>query len=149
MQSDSSGDVMSRKSRLLWRCAQAIDIVAASRLQGPFSVTRARILFELAQRQQTAAELGRALYLDAGYLSRTLRWFEHQGVLTRLPTDADVRQRLLYLTSAGHQAYALLARHFQRELAELFAELNIDDHQQVLNGLLTLDHALAKNAANR
>jgi DNA-binding MarR family transcriptional regulator len=89
------------------------------------------------------------LYLDAGYLSRTLSWFEHQGLLTRVPTDSDARQRLLSLTSDGHQAHTHLAERFQQALADLLADLTTDDRQQVLNGLLTLHGVLAKSAAKR
>jgi DNA-binding MarR family transcriptional regulator len=149
MQSAISGEMLTRVSHLLWRCTQAIDILVASRLQGPYSVTRARILFELARRPQTAAELHRALCLDAGYLSRILSGFEHQGLLTRVPTESDARQRLLSVTPAGRQAHALLARRFQQELADVFTDLSAEDCQQVINGLLILQRELAKSAVGR
>src|SRR5579864_6148900 len=68
-------------------------------LDGPFSLTETRVLYELAHRQQcTATDLCRDLGLDAGYLSRILRNFEKQQLIIRSESQFDARQSLLSLT---------------------------------------------------
>src|SRR5881392_4020876 len=66
----------------------------------PFSLAEARILYELAQRQQpTATDIRKELGLDAGYISRILRGFERRKLVTREQSKTDERQRFLSLTA--------------------------------------------------
>jgi DNA-binding MarR family transcriptional regulator len=76
------------------------------------SLGEARILYELAKGgRPTAADIARALDLDAGYLSRTLRSFERRGLIVRKASTDDGRQSHLALTARGRKAYAPLDRH--------------------------------------
>ena len=93
-------------------------------LGSEFALTQVRVLYELAHRDQpTAAELGRDLALDAGYLSRILRSFETRGWLARVASPADARQSLLKLTDAGHHAFAPLQQKSRDQAAALLGAL--------------------------
>src|SRR5919112_190788 len=93
-------------------------------LDSPFSLTEARVLYELANRQRpTAKELGSDLGLDAGYLSRILRHFEEQGLLHRERLASDGRQAILALTPAGRDAFAPLDERSRRQVGELVGRL--------------------------
>src|SRR5262245_43313916 len=75
----------------------------------PFSLAESRVLYELAQGEApTATALGKALDLDAGYLSRMVRGFERGGLVVRRQSASDNRQRHLYLTAQGRKAAARL-----------------------------------------
>src|SRR5919109_4359747 len=54
-------------------------------LRTPYSLTEARVIFELAQREEATelAVLREALDVDAGYLSRILKRFEDGGLARR------------------------------------------------------------------
>src|SRR5215467_5606331 len=76
-----------------------------------FSLTEVRVLYELAyQKNITAGELCRELGLDRGYLSRMLRNFEAQGLITSTTLSTDKRRVLLSLSSKGRKVFAPLDR---------------------------------------
>src|ERR1700682_4247953 len=76
-------------------------------LKSPFSLSEARVLYELAQRDNVAAkEVGIELGLDPGYLSRIVQKFDEDGLITRKPLAMDRRQYRLGLNPGGGQALA-------------------------------------------
>jgi DNA-binding MarR family transcriptional regulator/GNAT superfamily N-acetyltransferase len=86
-----------------------IGLVHGMYLDMPYSLTEARLLFELAQREVTAvADLRRVLDIDPGYLSRVLSRFEADGLVTRARADGDARRQEIRLTSGGRAAAAEL-----------------------------------------
>src|SRR5579863_2209261 len=97
-----------------------IGVLQECLLHSPYSLTEARILFELAHQQAdlTASDLCRDLGIDAGYLSRTLARLEQQGIVDKTRSEDDGRQRLLRLTSEGENAFALLDKRARDEVAE-------------------------------
>jgi DNA-binding MarR family transcriptional regulator/GNAT superfamily N-acetyltransferase len=112
-------------------------------LDSEFSLTEVRVLYELAHRDQpTASELGRDLVLDAGYLSRILRRFEHKGWIERVPSPADARQSLLRLTEAGHQAFAPLQQRSRDEAAALLQPLPPGQRDRAIAAMQTVQRLL-------
>ena len=89
-----------------------------------FSLTEARVLFELANRPVlTATDIGRELGLDSGYLSRILQRFARDGLLLRDRSPRDGRQTCLTLTEAGRAALAPLEAASTSEIATLLGRL--------------------------
>jgi DNA-binding MarR family transcriptional regulator/GNAT superfamily N-acetyltransferase len=122
-----------------------IGVLREGLLHTPYSLTEARILFELAQRQNlTSSDLCRELGLDAGYLSRILARLEQQGLLEKVRSEADGRQRLLRLTVQGENAFTLLDQRSRDEVAEMLNELSEGDQQRLLKAMETIKHVLSK-----
>ena len=112
-------------------------------LGSEFSLTEVRVLYELAHnKDSSASELGRALALDAGYLSRILRRFQNQGWLAREPSPADARQSLLRLTEAGYAAFAPLQQKSRDEAAELLAGLAPAARAKLIGAMATVQSLL-------
>lgn len=122
-----------------------IGVLREGLLHTPYSLTEARILFDLAQRDGlSATALVRALGLDAGYLSRLLARFEQQGLLEKTRSEEDGRQQLLRLTDAGREAFALLDRRSRDEVADLLADLSDEEQQRLLAAMGTIEQILDK-----
>src|ERR1700751_2650068 len=73
--------------------------------KSPFSLSEARVLYELAHHDDLAAkEIGIELGLDPGYLSRIVQSFDEKGMIMRKPLPSERRQVCLNLTARGRQA---------------------------------------------
>ncbi|WP_026873152.1 bifunctional helix-turn-helix transcriptional regulator/GNAT family N-acetyltransferase [Inquilinus limosus] len=124
---------------------QKIGVLEEGLLQSPFSLTELRVLYELVHRDRpTASELGRALGLDAGYLSRILARFEQQGLLVRTPSPQDGRQSLLAATEAGRAAMAPLEERSNEVLGRLLQPLSAGDRAQLTDAFRTVERLLGE-----
>lgn len=84
-----------------------IGLLEAHLDKSPFTLSEARILYELAHRTDpTGAEIARALELDPAQISRTLKRFATQGLVE--VREGHGRQQLLALTPHGRTAFAAL-----------------------------------------
>jgi DNA-binding MarR family transcriptional regulator/GNAT superfamily N-acetyltransferase len=121
-----------------------IGVVREGYLQSRFSLTEARVLFELAQTDSlTATRIGAALDLDAGYLSRMLRRFEQEGLLVRTPSETDRRQNTLALTDAGHAAFTPLDQRSRQEIGAMLAVLPESDQETVVVSMQSIARLLS------
>ena len=84
-----------------------LGLLRESLVATPFSLTEARVLYELANRDSvTASELAADLDLDHGYLSRILRRFAEDGLLAKKRAANDARQSVITITAKGRKAFA-------------------------------------------
>jgi DNA-binding MarR family transcriptional regulator/GNAT superfamily N-acetyltransferase len=114
-------------------------------LRSAYTLTEARLIFELGQRDTTEVpDLRRMLDLDAGYLSRILTRFEDQGLVTRQRSGADARRQVIRLTPAGRQAYAMLDARSAEQVKGLIGGLS-DENQRRLVGAMGMIERLLGN----
>jgi DNA-binding MarR family transcriptional regulator/N-acetylglutamate synthase-like GNAT family acetyltransferase len=112
-------------------------------LRSPFSLTEARVLFELANRDcVTASMLGHDLRLDAGYLSRILQRFTQEGLLARTASEADRRQSILALTEAGRAAFAPLDASSREEIGALLSRLPDEAQAEIVSAMARIEALL-------
>jgi DNA-binding MarR family transcriptional regulator/GNAT superfamily N-acetyltransferase len=107
-----------------------------------FSLTEARLLFELARAPRPDVEvvaLRERLGLDAGYLSRIVNRFERDGLVSRRRSSDDGRRSLLTLTDAGRAAFDLVDRQAADEVRELLAPLGDGARADLVTALRTVE----------
>lgn len=127
-----------------------IGLLREGLLDSPFSLTESRVLYELAHREQpTAAELGKDLGIDAGYLSRILQRFKRQALAAGKPSEADGRQTLLSLTARGKAEAGALNDRSQAEVAALLAKLPAPDQARLVDAMRTIESLLGGHPPER
>jgi len=120
-----------------------IGVLQEHLLASPFSLTEARVLYELARHDDTTARaLGTELQLDAGYLSRILDTFRTRGLLERAPSATDGRQRLLRLTRRGRQAFATIDGQSTRSVRALLRPLADEAQARLIDSMRTIEATL-------
>lgn len=125
-----------------------IGVLRKKFLDSPYSLGEARVLYEIASRDApTASEVGRALELDAGYLSRVLRNFEKRGLIRRTTSTSDARQSQLTLTPRGRKDFAPLERRSQHDIGAMLGRLSPDDQLRLIAAMNTI-HALLGGTAD-
>lgn len=120
-----------------------IGVLHEGLLRSPFSLTEARVLYELAHREKpTATELGKDLGLDAGYLSRILRGFKKRGLIDGMPSQADARQILLSLTAKGRKAFAMLNARSRHEIGAMLGSLSTAEQNRLVEAMQAIERLL-------
>ena len=101
-----------------------------------FSLTEARMLYEMAHRDGlTAKDLCSELGLDAGYLSRILKSFEQRGLIARVPVADDARQSALSLTRKGRAAFAPLERASREQIDTMLKRMGATERRTLLRAM--------------
>ncbi|OJF92033.1 bifunctional helix-turn-helix transcriptional regulator/GNAT family N-acetyltransferase [Pararhizobium antarcticum] len=125
-----------------------LGLIGRAFLDSPYSLTEARILFELnARPAPVARQIAEDLQLDTAYLSRTLKAFREKGLLTTQPDPADKRSQTIALTPKGRAEAADLADRSRRQVAQQLLGLSADQRQTMESAMATLATLLAPSEA--
>ena len=120
-----------------------IGVLRDGLLDGPFSLTEARVIFELAQRRAaTASELVCELDLDRGYMSRILAGFQKRGLVERETSSEDARQSIVRLSKAGEAAFADLNGRARNQVECMLGGLSEARQEELVEAMETIEQSL-------
>jgi DNA-binding MarR family transcriptional regulator/N-acetylglutamate synthase-like GNAT family acetyltransferase len=120
-----------------------IGLLREDLLRTPYSLTEARIIFELAQRAATqVADLRRDLDVDAGYMSRILARFEADGLIARERSTADARRQVIQLSNQGRAAFELLDKRSAEEVGKILSRLTDEEQRRLIGAMGTIQTLL-------
>jgi DNA-binding MarR family transcriptional regulator/GNAT superfamily N-acetyltransferase len=122
-----------------------IGVLRKDYLGSPYTLGEMRVLYELSQDDvKTASEIGRALDLDAGYLSRVLRNFEKRGFIRRKTSRADARQSDIAMTARGAKIFAPYEKRSQDFVATMLGKLKPDQQTRLVDAMHTIETLLGE-----
>ena len=120
-----------------------LEVLDQHLLKTPFSLSEARVMFELAHRGDLSAkEIGLELGLDPGYLSRIVQKFDEDGLISRKPLASDRRQYQLSLTAKGRAAFAKLEHTSQDHVGLMLGALAGEDRKRLLGAMEVIERLL-------
>ncbi|MFW9889549.1 MAG: GNAT family N-acetyltransferase [Candidatus Thorarchaeota archaeon] len=112
-----------------------------------FTLSQARVIFELAQKNQTtSSDIAKELGIDPSYLSRTLGTFQKEGLIEREKSDMDSRQWMLKLTAKGKETFLDLDERASDEIRDMIEGLSSEDQCRILNAMSTIENVLEPNS---
>lgn len=127
-----------------------IGLLEEGLLRSPFSLTEARVVYELAHHEETTAtHLAQELGLDPGYLSRILTTFQKQGLVRKRSSPRDGRVHLLSLTEGGQEAFAEINAASRREIEGMLGELTDGEQRLLLRAMTDIEEVLGAAPEHR
>ena len=122
-----------------------IGLLRGKYLDTPYSLTEARILFELAQGAASeVTDLRRTVDIDAGYLSRILARFSSDGLVTRQRSAADGRRQVISLTDTGRSVVAGLDARSAAQTRDMLAAVHDEDRRRLLDAMRVIADVLSE-----
>ena len=120
-----------------------IGLLRGKYLDTPYSLTEARLLFELAQRDTSeVTDLRRMVDIDPGYLSRILARFGADGLITRRRSTADGRRQVIELTDTGRSVVAGLDARSAGQTRDMLAAVRDEDRRRLLDAMRVITETL-------
>jgi DNA-binding MarR family transcriptional regulator len=119
-------------------------------LETQYTLTEARILFEISPVVKIdTSEIIDALLIDKSYLSRVLKKFEKNNLITRSKSEKDSRASQISLTEKGLSELNVLNTLADRQFEELLKDLSSTDIKQLALHMNSIIEILNKNTANQ
>ncbi len=123
---------------------QKLGVLQHGWLDSPFSLTEARVLYEIKQRgRATASGIVRDLGLDAGYLSRILRRFQKSGLIRKDVSPDDGRQSFLSMTARGRKAFDPLETRTERQVGTVLGRLTAPEQDRLVSAMRAIETLIA------
>ena len=118
-------------------------------LDGEFSLTEARMLYEIGSSPElTASSLRNTLGLDAGYISRLLALLTRRKLVRQTVSKEDGREKLLTLTSTGERKVAQLNEQSALQILRLLETLSAADRESLIESLSKVRSILSEDQKN-
>jgi DNA-binding MarR family transcriptional regulator/GNAT superfamily N-acetyltransferase len=132
-----------------------IGLLRGKYLDTPYSLTEARLLFELAQCDKAGgdasevSDLRRTVDIDAGYLSRILARFEADDLIDRERSTADARRQVIRLTGTGRAAVDRLDGRSAEQTRSMLAGVRDEERRRLLEAMRVITGILTSSPPPR
>jgi DNA-binding MarR family transcriptional regulator len=115
-------------------------------LDTPYSLTEARVLYEISHIGQCTAKKIRAnIYIDEGYLSRIIDKFGRLGLIRKTPAPEDRRLHLIVLTEKGKREFSKLDDNSNKAIGRLIQNISVGERGELVGNMERIRQLLSKS----
>ncbi|MBS1703518.1 MAG: MarR family transcriptional regulator [Armatimonadetes bacterium] len=115
-------------------------------LDSEFSLTEARVLFEIGLTPETTARsLAERFDLDPGYLSRVIATHTKRSLVIATQSEIDGREKHLSLTEAGLEAVKAIDQKSAKEVEMILSSVSPSDRKKLTDAVSTIQSILSKD----
>lgn len=112
------------------------------------SLSALRVLVKVRQEEEcTAGKLVDSLGIDGGYLSRMLKSFEANHLVSKKKSTLDARTSFLQLTAKGKKLLETIEEGSTNQIKELLTPLNEDQQKALAAAMKTIRNILSEDSA--
>jgi DNA-binding MarR family transcriptional regulator/GNAT superfamily N-acetyltransferase len=139
----SAGEAIDIIRRFNRRYTRQLGLLDSGLLGSEFTLTEARVLYELANcDDSTATGIAGELGIDLGYLSRLIKKFARRRYIKRKRSPVDARQSRLQLTERGRAVFDPLDRAARHQIAEMLAPMTPEQRSELLSSMQSVQRLL-------
>ena len=115
-----------------------------------FSVAEVRIIGEIGRNNSlTAKELAEYLSVDKGYMSRMMQNLEKKGLIERVKSEKDAREKHLRLTLEGEKLNLILEEKADQRILRQIEGIGEGDFEKLLDAMKTIETIMGKPMQNK
>ncbi|QWH32006.1 MarR family transcriptional regulator (plasmid) [Bacillus mycoides] len=124
---------------------KVLDLFNNQFLDTEYSLTEARILFEISEKTNCIANnLVQELNIDRSYMSRILRKLEREELIKKKSSAIDSRKNLIFLTKKGEELLDKINIQSDEQIYQLFNGLTNSEINQIRNSMIVIQEKLDK-----
>ena len=110
-----------------------------------FNVTEVRIIGEIGRNSRlTAKELAEFLSVDKGYMSRMMQNLEKKGLIERVKSETDAREKHLRLTEEGRKLNEILEEKADQRILRQIYNINEEEYKVLLGAMETIEKIMGQ-----
>lgn len=110
-----------------------------------FNVTEVRIIGEIGRNPSlTAKALAEYLSVDKGYMSRMMQNLEKKGLIERVKSEKDAREKVLRLTEEGKELNLLLEEKADQRILRQIDGISEAEYQILLDAMVKIENIMGR-----
>lgn len=122
-----------------------IGVVDRHILRSPYSLTDARVLYEVSHIENcSATKIRENIEIDEGYLSRIIDRFIRKGLVRKTRLKEDRRTRIIVLTDKGKREFDKLDRNSSDSVHTAVEKLSPEEREELVGLMERIQELLRK-----